>query len=483
MGQASVSELANALTSLETAVNVMWVVTCCFLIMLMQAGFALVETGLTRRKNAAHTMGMNFLVYAIGALGYWAAGFALQMGGMGDSSMLGGITGLDREVSIIVGGQRHGLLGAEGFLLPARLLTPGVATLFMFQMMFMDTAATIPTGALAERWRFASFLLFSVCVSTVIYPVYGNWVWGGGVLASLGRTFGLGHGHVDFAGSSVVHLTGGVIAAVCAKMLGPRTGKFGPNGEVHAIVGHDTPMVVLGTFILAFGWFGFNAGSTLAATDTRTAVIAVNTLLAGSAGALAACLFTWWRFGKPDVSMICNGMLAGLVAITASCAFVAPVSAVAIGGVGGTLVVASTLFVEHKLRIDDPVGAISVHGVNGAWGIVALGLFADGSYGNGWNGVDGPVRGLLFGDTGQLYAGLIGIGANVVFVGTASAFFFALVGSLVGNRVTPADEALGLDLAEMGMEGYPSDENAPGAYASMPPPTFVAHTGVAPLHR
>jgi Amt family ammonium transporter len=442
-----------------------------------------VETGLTRRKNAAHTMGMNFLVYAVGALGYWAVGFAIQMGGMGDSTMLGGITGLDREVSIVIDGQRHGLVGAAGFLLPPQLLTPGVASLFLFQLMFMDTACTIPTGALAERWRFGSFLLFSLCIAMVIYPVYGNWVWGGGVLASLGRSFGLGHGHVDFAGSSVVHLTGGVIAAVCARMLGPRQGKFGPNGVVNAIVGHNTPMVVLGTFVLAFGWFGFNAGSTLAATDTRIAVIAVNTLLAGSAGAVGACTFTWWRFGKPDVTMTCNGMLAGLVAITAGCAFVSTVSAVAIGAVGGTLVVASTLFVEHKLRIDDPVGAISVHGVNGAWGIVALGLFADGSYGHGWNGVAGPVRGLLFGDPGQLYAGLIGIAANVVFVGIASAVAFAVVGSLVGNRVHPHDEAVGLDLAEMGMEGYPDDVPARPDYESRPQPSFIAHSGVAQLPR
>jgi Amt family ammonium transporter len=359
-------------------------------------------------------------------------------------------------------------------MLPPAFFTPAVAATFFFQMVFMDTTCTIPTGALAERWRFASFILFSFVISTVIYPVYGNWVWGGGWLSTLGKNFGLGHGHVDFAGSSVVHLTGGVLALVAAKLLGPRHGKYGPNGEVNAVPGHNVPMVVCGTFVLAFGWFGFNAGSTLAGTDTRLAVVAVNTMLASASGAFAACLFTWSRFGKPDVTMMCNGMLAGLVAITAPCAFVSSLSALMIGAIAGILVVAAALFVEHRLKIDDPVGAISVHGVNGAWGILALGLFADGTYGDGLNGVAGPVRGLFFGDGGQFVAEVVGIVANLAYVGIMGTLTFFAIGALVGNRASLEDEIGGLDLAEMGMEGYANES----AFApAVPEPT---QTGVTP---
>jgi Amt family ammonium transporter len=287
--------------------------------------------------------------------------------------------------------------------------------------------------------------------------VYANWVWGGGWLSTLGKNYGLGHGHLDFAGSSVVHLTGGVLSLVCAKLLGPRYGKFGRQGEVNALPGHNVPMTVCGTFVLAFGWFGFNAGSTLAGTDTRFVIVAVNTMLAGAAGAFSSCLFTWSRFGKPDVSMMCNGMLAGLVAITAPCAFVSSLAALVIGALAGVLVIVATLFVERTLRIDDPVGAISVHGANGLWGIVALGLFADGTYGEGLNGVAGTVRGLFYGDGGQLGAELIGIAANIVYVGITGILAFTMIDRMVGNRVSLDDEIGGLDLAEMGMEGYTTD--------------------------
>jgi Amt family ammonium transporter len=468
MREVSIESLAASLAETHTSMNISWVLLCAFLVMFMQAGFALVETGLTRRKNVAHTMAMNYLVYSIGVLGYWAVGFGFQMGGVGAIASLGiEASQLGRELSVTLFGKQHGVLGMTGFMLPPTLFVDGVATLFLFQMMFMDTTCTIPTGALAERWRFAAFMLFSLFIATIIYPVYANWVWGGGFLAQLGLNFGLGHGHVDFAGSSVVHLTGGVLAFLGAKLLGPRQGKFGIDGSVHAIPGHNTPMVVLGTFILAFGWFGFNAGSTLAATDTRSAVVAVNTLLASAAGAMAACLYTDARFGKPDLSMMCNGMLAGLVAITAACAFVSSFSAISIGVIAGILVVVSTLYVEHTLRIDDPVGAISVHGVNGAWGIVALGLFADGSYGDGYNGVASGVRGLLYGDPGQFAASLLGIAANLLYVGSMGTACFLLVGKLVGNRASVEDEAVGLDLSELGMEGYVDDGS--DARTTIPP--------------
>jgi Amt family ammonium transporter len=451
----TVTDLATAIGQTQAAMNLAWVLFAGFLIMFMQAGFAMVETGLTRSKNAAHTMAMNFLVYSVGMLAFWSLGFGFQMGGVGPLTTFGGDASLSREWTVTLFGKEHGILGLSGFMLPPSKYTPAVAATFLFQMMFMDTACTIPTGALAERWRFSAFMLFSFAIGSVIYPVYANWVWGGGFLSTLGKHFGLGHGHVDFAGSSVVHLTGGTIALVAAKMLGPRHGKYGPDGSVHPIVGHSMPLVVCGTFVLAFGWFGFNAGSTLSALDTRTAVVAVNTMLASAAGSISACIFTGWRFGRPDLSMMCNGMLAGLVAITAPCAFVTSFSALAIGAVAGVLVVMSTLFVEHTLRIDDPVGAISVHGANGMWGVIALGLFADGSYGSGYNGVEGGVRGLLFGDEGgQLVAGLIGIGSNLLYVGASAALCFWLVDKLAGNRVRLADEIAGLDVPELGMEGY-----------------------------
>lgn len=464
MADPNLASLASELLRTQTAMNLIWVLLTAFMVMFMQAGFALVETGLTRSKNAAHTMAMNFLVYSIGILGYWAVGFSFQMGGVETISTLGGDQSLAHELSITLWGRELGLLGWSGFMLPSSDFSSGVAALFLFQMMFMDTACTIPTGALAERWRFSAFILFSLLIATVIYPVYGNWVWGGGFLATLGKQFGLGHGHVDFAGSSVVHLTGGVLAYVGATLLGPRHGKFNADGSVNAIPGHNMPMVVLGTFVLAFGWFGFNAGSTLAATDTRTAIVAVNTMLASAAGAASACLYTGFRFGKPDLSMMCNGMLAGMVAVTAGCAFFSTGSAVLVGLVSGTLVVVSTLFVEHRLRIDDPVGAISVHGVNGAWGILALGLLADGSYGDGLNGVAGGVRGLFYGDAGQFVASLIGIVINVIYVGVAGTLSFMLVEKVVGNRSSLEDEIVGLDLSELGMEGYTAElDNGPRA--------------------
>lgn len=273
-------------------------------------------------------------------------------------------------------------------------------------------------------------------------------------MAQLGKNFGLGHGHVDFAGSSVVHMVGGVAALVGAKMLGPRIGKYGPDGSAKPIPGHNMPMVALGTFILAFGWFGFNSGSTLAGTDTRVAIIAVNTMLASASGAFGAYLWTKFRFGAPDLSMLCNGMLAGMVAITAPCAFVTAPVAILIGLVAGVLVIVSAMFIENSLKIDDPVGASSVHGVCGAWGILSVGLFADGRYGDGWNGVTGTVRGLFYGDPSQLAASCLGILVNVVWVGTMTFVALRVVGVFSPNRASAEDETIGLDVPEMGIEGY-----------------------------
>ncbi|MCL4416901.1 MAG: ammonium transporter, partial [Actinobacteria bacterium] len=293
-----------------------------------------------------------------------------------------------------------------------------------------------------------------------------NWVWGGGWLATLGSNFGLGHGFVDFAGSSVVHGVGGICALAGAIILGPRIGKFKKDGTPVAIPGHNIPMAILGVYILAFGWFGFNPGSTLAGTDLRISVAAVNTMLASVFGMLSAMLYMWKKTGKPDPSMSANGMLAGLVAITAPCAFVNTVSACIIGAIAGILVCLAVYFIEWKLKVDDPVGAIAVHGVNGLWGVISLGLFADGTYGAGWNGVGADkylgtagkgVTGLFYGDVSQFIAQLIGALTCFVFVFVCSYIFFKLHHMLVGIRVNPEDEIMGLDLPEVGAIAYPRD--------------------------
>jgi Amt family ammonium transporter len=460
-GQPTVAELADAVGHSRIALNFVWTLVAGFLVMFMQAGFAMVETGFTRAKNVAHTMGMNLLIYAIGVIGFWICGFAIMFGGVGGVASLGGTPGLTNEAAITLFGKSFGLAGLSGFFLNNSVYDVGVYTLFLFQMVFMDTAATIPTGAMAERWKFASFVVYGFFISMFVYPLFGNWVWGGGWLSALGTNFGLGHGHVDFAGSSVVHMVGGVAAFAGAMVLGPRLGKYNRDGSSNAIPGHNIPMAVMGTFILAFGWFGFNPGSTLAGNDLRIGIVATNTMLASAGGALIATLYMWFRFGKPDPSMMANGLLAGLVAITAPCGFVNAPSAILIGAVAGFLVVVAVFFIDQKLHIDDPVGAVAVHGVNGCWGVLALGLFADGSYGDGWNGVPGTVRGLFYGDPGQLVAELIGAATCIVFVFVIMYVFFKVTNKLVPLRVSQRDEFEGLDLPEMGIKGY-EDLTAPG---------------------
>jgi Amt family ammonium transporter len=456
MADPSISELAKNLGDTQTALNIVWTMVAGFLVMFMQAGFALVETGLTRAKNAAHTMAMNFLVYSIGIIAYYFIGFGLQMGGVG--AVFGEQPLLAHEFTITLFGKSFGLFGMSGFMLPTNMFTAGVAATFLFQMVFMDTTATIPTGAAAERWKFSSFVIFSLILSAIIYPIYANWVWGGGWLSALGANFGLGHGHVDFAGSSVVHLQGGIMALVLAKMIGPRAGKYRPDGSIAPIAPHSIPQVMLGTFILAFGWFGFNAGSTLSGMDTRLTVVAVNTMIAGATGAFSAYLYVKARFGKPDPSWLANGMLAGLVAITAPCAFVSSWAAALIGAIAGVLVVVAAIFIDTKLKIDDPVGASAVHGVNGAFGVLALGLFANGTYGDGLNGVAGKVTGLFYGDAGQFFAEAIGVVSAIAWVAPVAALAFWITGKLVsGNRVALEDEVGGLDMPEMGVQGYSTD--------------------------
>jgi ammonium transporter, Amt family len=454
-GKPTLEEIGKALGHSIIASNFVWTLVAGFLVMFMQAGFMLVETGMCRAKNSAHTAFMNFAVYFLGMTGFYLTGFALMMGNGAGIASLGGVAPLGSAFTIELFGKPFQLFGTSGFMLHGHTYDVGVFALFLFQMVFMDTAATIPTGAMAERWKTTNFIVFALFMSMLIYPIFGNWVWGNGWLAKLGTNFGLGHGHVDFAGSSVVHLVGGVAALAGALVLGPRIGKFDKAGKPLAMPGHHVPMAILGAMILAFGWFGFNAGSSLSANDFRIAVAATNTMLASASGGIASMLFMYFKTKKFDPSMTINGFLAGLVAITAPCAFVNSEVAFLIGAIAGVLVVVSVFFVEGTLKIDDPVGAISVHGVNGAWGVLSLGLFADGSYGDGWNGVAGTVKGLFYGDASQMVAQIIGTAACIVFVFVSFWLFFTVTNKIWGIRVSKETELEGLDIPECGGLGYP----------------------------
>jgi len=465
-GNPTYAEVMDQVGHNKIAINFVWTLIAGFLVMFMQAGFALVETGFTRAKNAAETMMVNFAVYGLGMLGFYLCGFAFMFGGVGAVANLGGTPSLNHEVAVHLFGKDFGIFGTNGFCLSGASYDVGVFALFLFQMVFMDTTATIPTGALAERWKFRSFIIWGFFLSMFLYPFYGNWVWGAGWLASLGSNFGLGHGVVDFAGSSVVHAVGGIASIAGVIVLGARTGKFRKDGTPVAIPGHNIPMAILGIFILAFGWFGFNPGSTLAGTDLRISVVAVNTMLASMTGMLTAMFYMWKTTGKPDPAMTANGMLAGLVAITAPCAFVNSVSACVIGAIAGVLVIWAAIFIEWTLKLDDPVGAIAVHGVNGLWGLISVGIFADGSYGAGWNGVGADtylgaagrgVTGILYGDASQLFAQCIGAAVCFTFVFVASYAFFKAVEAVMGLKVKPEAELVGLDIPEVGALAYPRD--------------------------
>jgi Amt family ammonium transporter len=435
------------------AVNVVWTLVTGFLVVLMQAGFAMVETGLTRSKNVTHTMTMSLMAYALGALGFFAVGFALMWGGSGSpAAALSSQAVLDSEAAISVSGHSFGVFGHDGFFLAGKAIDFGLLTLFFAQAVLASVAATIPTGAMAERWKFRSFVHYVLFMTAFVYPIFGNWVWGGGWLAGLGANLSLGKGFVDFAGSSVIHMTGGVAALAGCRILGPRIGKYNRDGSLNVLLPHSVPLYMAGTMILAFGWFGLTAGRAMIADDLIVGRVVTNTLLASAAGAVAAMIFMWNLYRKPDPSFMCNGLLAGLVAISAPCAYVAPWVAVLIGLVAGVLVVWSVLFLERATRLDDPVGAISIHGVNGAWGVLAVGLFADGSYGG--------VTGLFHGGGMQLVAQAIGLVANVVWVFGATYLFFKIVGAHVGNRVGPTTELQGLDVPELGVVGYFNEDPA-----------------------
>ncbi len=499
----------DQLQLLTTAANVLWLLLAGFLVFFMQAGFALVETGFTRAKNVAHTMLMNMMVFCIGAIGYWICGFAFQFGAVNHAypevATAGAIAGPWAFSPLTLGswgdslgsgirlGEQFGVLGTSGFFLQGiGLGVAGIFAFFLFQMVFMDTAATIPTGSASERIKFIGFVIMGFWVSMIVYPIVGNWVWGGGWLANLGRSLGLGNGSVDFAGSGVVHMTGGAVGLAVAMVLGPRIGRFNKDGSANTIPGHNIPMGVLGAIILFFGWFGFNPGSaiglvtpavvdasgtvTTAASNwpiNLTAIAAVNTLLAGAAAGFSAMAYMW-LFGptkKPSPGMSVNGILAGLVAITAPCAFVNSLGAVIIGLVAGVLVCLASVWLE-KAKIDDPVGAVPVHFVCGIWGVLSVGIFAVGNPDTGaWNGVTSPVTGIVGGNFIQIVPQLIEVVSIIIVAfGLSYVFFNALMRAGL-LRTRAEDEVGGLDLPEMGEQGYVTDGvGVPGGQVEQPVP-------------
>lgn len=412
---------------LGVAIDFTWTLVAAFLVFLMQAGFALLEAGATRARNTGSVFMKNMMDFIMGGLAFWAFGFALMFGGSAAAP------GLDAGNS---------WFGFSGFFLSGEANDVTTMLLWIFQLVFAATAATIVSGALAERVRLDAYMAYSFLVTAVIYPIYGHWVWGGGWLASLP----FGAGAVDFAGSGVVHAVGGVAALVGAVLAGPRRGKFDADGKPRSIPGHNMGYVVLGTMILFFGWFGFNGGSTLAATDLRISVIVVNTFLAGIAGGLVAYYIRLARTGRADVAATASGIIGGLVGITAPAAFVDPWAAVVIGAVSGILVVWSAGVLERRFKVDDPVWAIACHGVGGIWGVLAVGIFANGAYGG--------VAGLIAGDTGQIVAQLISIVALVVWTAATSWVVFAGIKATIGLRVPPEDEEAGLDHTEFVQPGY-----------------------------
>ncbi len=495
----SLDSVAATANETKLAVNIMWMLVCGFLVFFMQAGFALVEVGFTRAKNAAHTMAMNMLVFAIGALGYWLTGFAFQFGGVnhawGESAVAGAVAGPWAHSPITLGDWtgalaspliaigNAGILGGSGFMLTGVGVNTGILAFFVFQMCFMDTAATIPTGSMAERIKWSGFVLGALWVSMFIYPLLAGWVWGGGWLQNLGRLAGLGNGAVDFAGSGPVHMIGGAVALAGAIVIGPRIGRFNKDGSPNVIPAHNLPFGILGTIILFFGWFGFNPGSSLGFTGgfgQLAANAAANTLVAGALGGVVAMCYMWFIHGgkKPDPGMSVNGMLAGLVAVTAPCAFINSFDAAIIGTVAGVLVCLATVWLE-KAKIDDPVGAVPVHFVCGMWGVLSVGLFANGLEATaGWNGMQSTVTGLFYGGGfGQLAAQGIEAAAIAV-VGTGLSFvFWKLIDTVKLLRVSADVEVRGLDIPEMGVHGYFGDESyVPGTPSPAKMPSNVGYT-------
>jgi len=416
-------------------VNMAWTLVAGFLVWFMQLGFAFLGAGLIRAKNNVNYWTKSFMDFCISSLGFWAFGFAFMFGG----SKL--FSGLD---------DGNGFIGFSGFFLTGAGYDVSTIMLWFFQMVFAATACTIVAGAVAERMKITGYLAYAFIIGALVYPIYGHWVWGGGWLGSL--TIMGATGVKDFAGSGVVHALGGLAAFIGAAMVGPRIGKFNPDGTPNSIKGHNVPFIVVGTFILFFGWFGFNPGSTLAATDLRISVIAVNTFLAGVAGAIVALYWTFIKTGKMDIIMGCNGTLVGLVAITAPCAYVAPWAAVVIGALSVPVMMLVSHLVEKVFKVDDAVGAVPVHLGGGLFGLLMVGVFADGTYGG--------VNGIITGQWGQLVLQLIDIGVIFAWVVPTMTLTFWVIKKTIGLRASRKEELQGLDLPEHGMEAYPADTTA-----------------------
>jgi Amt family ammonium transporter len=459
-------KLADAVGHIRVATNFAWTLNTGYLVLFMQAGFALLTCGLVRKKNAAHLMMLNFAAYVFAFIAYYAVGYAFQFGAVAINAAPSNLGGTPTLNHFLFGNGLWGFLGGKGFFLVGPAYDAGSNVLTLFEVVFMETAGYIIVGSICERITFWSFLLCEMFIGAILYPVFGCWVWGGGWLSQLGNSMGMAHGYVDFAGSTVVHAIGGFCAMALSIVLGPRLGKFGPDGKPRAFPAHNIVYVVTGTFVLLFGWMGFNPGSTLGATDLRIGVIAINTNLAAIAGSATAMLFWYWKFGKPDITMACNGMLAGLVAITAPCAFVGPTSAFIIGILAGLVVCLGVLFNDNVTKIDDPCGAISVHGFCGVLGAICLGLFADGTYGAGWNGVGAAsylgqagkgVTGLFYGDTSQFLVQLMGAGICAAWAFGATFIVFKIVNKVKSMRVSKEVEQEGLDVPQFGLQGYPED--------------------------
>lgn len=430
-------------------IDVIWLLVAAFLVFFMQAGFAMVESGFSRAKNAANLLMKNLMDFCVGSLLFFAIGFGLMYGT-----------------------SASGLIGTDNFFLSSISFGPESAydwAGFLFQLVFAATAATIVSGAVAERLKFSAYLVYSIIVAGLVYPISGHWLWGGGWLSDLG--------FIDFAGSTIVHSVGGWAGLAGAMVLGARIGKFNKDGSSNVIPGHSLTLAALGVFILWFGWFGFNPGSTLAGMNPGIGFIAVTTNMAAAAGAVSALLINWLRTGQPSTEMALNGALAGLVAITAGTASVTPVGAVIIGLVAGAVLVYGLLFIERVLRVDDPVGAISVHALNGVWGTLAVGLFAAPAAG-ALTGM-GEVAGLFYGGGfSQLGIQAVGVVAVGLWAFTTIFAVFKVMDVVFGIRVSPQEELEGLDITEHGTISYPEFgtrvvNTQPGERVMMPAPESI----------
>ncbi len=433
---ADIDETTESIANLETALTFIWIILAGAIVFFMHAGFSLVEAGLTRTKNTANILMKNLITISLGVVIYWLVGWG-----------------------IMYGASAYGLVGTDQFLLSGA--DNSLWNSWWFQMVFAATGATIVSGTMAERTTLKGYLAFTILMVAFIYPIHGHWVWGDGEMSILAGSASplvtaVGAGLHDFAGSGVVHSIGGYAALAGAMVVGARLGKF-RNGEPMVIPGHNLTFAFLGTLILAFGWVGFNGGSTLDANDAYMNLVIVNTFLSGAAGALTVLLITWFKTGKPDPSLTANGLLAGLVSITAPCGSVANWSALVIGIIGGIILYAGVMFNENVLKVDDPVGAISVHGYAGSWGLLSVGIFSIGM-GNGIladavYAAEGV--GLIYGGFSQFAIQLIGVVVSIVWAFGLSYILFRIIDSLIGLRVSETEEIEGLDIGEHGVRAYP----------------------------